>query len=82
MLSDMIAMKTLAVLLGTGASALAQVATTTQPSQSDIAASAATVEPYSPVSNVEGLAFNRIFQIWFENIVGSWHSLLHTCAHG
>ncbi|OJJ60154.1 hypothetical protein ASPSYDRAFT_149151 [Aspergillus sydowii CBS 593.65] len=61
-------MKTLAVLLGTGASALAQVATTTQPSQSDIAASAATVEPYSPVSNVEGLAFNRIFQIWFENI--------------
>ncbi|OJJ04110.1 hypothetical protein ASPVEDRAFT_43565 [Aspergillus versicolor CBS 583.65] len=61
-------MKTLVALLGTGASAFAQVATTTQPSQSDIAASAATVEPYSPVSNVEGLAFNRIFQVWFENI--------------
>jgi len=81
MLWDLIAMKTLAALLGIGASAIAQVATTTQPSQSDIAASAATVEPYSPVSNVEGLAFNRSFQVWFENIVRSWHSL-HACSHG
>ncbi|KAL4768889.1 phosphoesterase family-domain-containing protein [Aspergillus nidulans var. acristatus] len=58
----------LATVLGAVASTVAQTATTTEPSLSDIAASAATVEPYSPVSNVEGLAFQRIFQVWFENI--------------
>ncbi|KAL4779598.1 phosphoesterase family-domain-containing protein [Aspergillus varians] len=57
-----------ATLLGSVASALPQLATTTQPSLSDIVTSAAIVEPYSPISNVEGLAFNRIFQVWFENI--------------
>ncbi|RDW93561.1 acid phosphatase PHOa [Aspergillus mulundensis] len=58
----------LATVLGTIASTLARTVTTTEPSLSDIAASAATVMPYSPVSNVEGLAFDRIFQVWFENI--------------
>ncbi|KAL2871095.1 acid phosphatase PHOa [Aspergillus lucknowensis] len=57
-----------AALFGAMASVFAQIATTTEPSPSDIAASAATTEPYSPVSNVEGLAFNRFFQVWFENI--------------
>ncbi|KAI9375714.1 phosphoesterase family-domain-containing protein [Aspergillus egyptiacus] len=47
---------------------LARVETPTQTPLSDIAASAATIEPYSPVSNVEGLSFNRFFQVWFENI--------------
>ncbi|KAL3478748.1 phosphoesterase family-domain-containing protein [Aspergillus californicus] len=41
---------------------------TTQTTLSDISDSATTIEPYSPVSNVEGLAFNRFFQVWFENI--------------
>lgn len=65
----------LVTVLGAVASTVAQTATTTEPSLSDIAASAATIEPYSPVSNVEGLAFQRIFQVWFENIVGPLHSL-------
>ncbi|KAL4952451.1 phosphoesterase family-domain-containing protein [Aspergillus filifer] len=58
----------LATLLGAIASTSAKIATTTQPSLSDIAASAATVAPFSPVSNVEGVAFKRFYQIWFENI--------------
>lgn len=59
----------LAAFLGAVAPTWAQVATTTEPSLSEISASQATVEPYSPVSNVTGLAFDRIFQVWFENIV-------------
>ncbi|KAL4871588.1 hypothetical protein BDV12DRAFT_164016 [Aspergillus spectabilis] len=58
----------IATLLSSLAAALAQVATTTQAPLGDTADSAATVEPYSPVSHVEGLAFNRLFQVWFENI--------------
>ncbi|KAL2848102.1 phosphoesterase family-domain-containing protein [Aspergillus pseudoustus] len=56
------------ILFGPIASAAAQTPTNTQLPLSDIAHSAATTEPYSPVSHVEGLAFNRFFQIWFENI--------------
>ena len=59
----------LATLLGVIASTSAKTATTTQPSLTDIAASAATVAPFSPVSNVDGVAFKRFYQIWFENIV-------------
>ncbi|KAL2826830.1 phosphoesterase family-domain-containing protein [Aspergillus cavernicola] len=58
----------IAALLGAIASTLAQNTPTTQTTISDIADRATTVEPYSPVSNVEGLAFNRLFQVWFENI--------------
>ncbi|KAL4922713.1 phosphoesterase family-domain-containing protein [Aspergillus aurantiobrunneus] len=54
--------------LGAITFAFSQIATTTQVPLSDIVASAATIEPYSPVSNVEGLAFNQFFQVWFENI--------------
>ncbi|KAJ5203838.1 uncharacterized protein N7498_004717 [Penicillium cinerascens] len=37
------------------------------PSLAEVEAAAATVVPYSPVSNVKGLAFDRFHQIWFEN---------------
>lgn len=39
------------------------------PSASEIASAQASVLPYSPVSNVKGLAFNRFAQIWIENTV-------------
>ncbi|KAF9895412.1 hypothetical protein FE257_000318 [Aspergillus nanangensis] len=38
------------------------------PSKSDIEAAIATTIPHSPVSNVKGLAFDRFFQVWLENI--------------
>jgi hypothetical protein len=57
------------IWLGIIAFAAAQTTPDAQISLSDIANSAATTEPYSPVSHVEGLAFNRFFQVWFENIV-------------
>ncbi|KAJ5701199.1 hypothetical protein N7488_008747 [Penicillium malachiteum] len=37
------------------------------PSAAEIASAQASVLPYSPVSNVKGLAFNRFAQIWIEN---------------
>lgn len=39
------------------------------PSASEIESARASVLPYSPVSNVKGLAFNRFAQIWIENTV-------------
>lgn len=39
------------------------------PSQAEIDAARATVQPFSPVSNVKGLAFDRFAQIWIENTV-------------
>ena len=54
-----------------GALALTSAKTTTveYPTEAEIEAAAATVLPYSPVSNVKGLAFDRFFQIWIENTV-------------
>lgn len=51
--------------------ALSTALTTTgqAPSQAEIDAARASVLPYSPVSNVKGLAFNRFVQIWIENTV-------------
>lgn len=49
--------------------AYARTETEKNPSQSEIEAAAASTEPYSPVSNVKGLAFDRFFQVWLENIV-------------
>lgn len=43
-----------------------------EPLLSDIKLAAASVEPLSPVSNVPGLAFDRFYQIWLENIVGAY----------
>lgn len=39
------------------------------PSAEEIAKAQASVIPYSPVSNVKGLAFDRFAQIWIENTV-------------
>ncbi|KAJ5410836.1 uncharacterized protein N7487_005195 [Penicillium crustosum] len=52
-----------------GALALAAAKTTTEktPTQAEIDAARDTVLPYSPVSNVKGLAFDRFVNIWLEN---------------
>ncbi|PTU20463.1 hypothetical protein P175DRAFT_0478292 [Aspergillus ochraceoroseus IBT 24754] len=42
--------------------------TTSEPSLSDIKAAAATTTPLSPVSDVKGVAFDRFYQIWLENV--------------
>lgn len=42
---------------------------TIQPSQASILAAQATAVSLSPTSNVKGLAFDRIIQIWLENTV-------------
>jgi len=42
---------------------------TVEPSLTQIVASEATQAALSPVSNVQGLAFNGIVQIWLENTV-------------
>ncbi|KAJ5819583.1 hypothetical protein N7474_005174 [Penicillium riverlandense] len=53
------------------AGALSLAAAKTNPQQTyspaEIAAARATVLPYSPVSNVRGLAFDRFVDIWIEN---------------
>lgn len=48
---------------------VAQTITTTEPALAAIEAAAATTLPYSPVSNVKGLAFDRFIQVWLENVV-------------
>ncbi|KAA8650134.1 hypothetical protein EYZ11_008775 [Aspergillus tanneri] len=63
----MLAKQTLTTLLGGATLALAKTAAEKLPSQAEIQASQATVLPYSPVSNVKGLAFNRFVNIWLEN---------------
>jgi hypothetical protein len=40
---------------------------TVEPSAAAIQSAAATTLPLSPVSNVKGVAFDRIVQIWLEN---------------
>ncbi|GMF79482.1 unnamed protein product [Aspergillus oryzae] len=62
-------MKSFIASLFAASLAYAQTATESEPSLSDIEKAAATTEPYSPVSNVTGLAFDRFFQVWLENIV-------------
>ncbi|KAJ5528396.1 Acid phosphatase [Penicillium frequentans] len=61
-------MKTVAALLSMAAMAHALVATTSEPSLSQIKTAAATTLPESPVSNVKGVAFDRFYQIWMENV--------------
>lgn len=41
---------------------------TIEPSLASIQAAAATATPLSSTSNVQGLAFNRFYQLWLENI--------------
>ncbi|PYH95036.1 phosphoesterase-domain-containing protein [Aspergillus ellipticus CBS 707.79] len=57
-----------ASVLAAASVAYAQVANVSEPSLATIKQNAATIKPYSPVSNVQGLAFNRFYQIWLENI--------------
>jgi acid phosphatase len=58
--------QTLLALIG----ALALVAASDEhPTQAEIDAAREKVLPYSPVSNVKGLAFNRFVNIWLENTV-------------
>ncbi|KAJ5185184.1 Phosphoesterase [Penicillium cf. griseofulvum] len=58
----------LAVLMGGATLAIAQTATTSEPAVAEIHAAAATTKPEVTVSNVKGLAFDRFYQIWLENI--------------
>ncbi|KAJ5657562.1 uncharacterized protein N7484_001211 [Penicillium longicatenatum] len=61
--------QTLAAFIGTMSLASARTIPVTDdmPSLAEVEAAAATVVPYSPVSNVKGLAFDKFHQIWFEN---------------
>ncbi|KAJ5646200.1 Acid phosphatase [Penicillium lividum] len=61
-------MKTVAALLSMAAMARALVATTSEPALSQIKAAMATTLPESPVSNVKGVAFDRFYQVWMENV--------------
>jgi acid phosphatase len=61
--------KSLVTLLGGLSVALAQTSSEQYPSAAEIEAAQATVQPHSPVSNVQGLAFNRFVNIWLENTV-------------
>lgn len=58
-------------LLSLGFLALATAKTITEenPTEAEIQAARASVLPYSPVSNVKGLAFDRFVNIWIENTV-------------
>lgn len=56
-------------LLAAAVLARAEVATTTEPPLSQITEAAASIKPVSPVSDVRGLAFDRFYQVWLENIV-------------
>ncbi|KAJ6153659.1 Phosphoesterase [Penicillium chermesinum] len=65
----MFSKQTLSALVGAVALASARTipASDKLPSAEEIAKAQATVVPYSPVSNVKGLAFDRFAQIWIEN---------------
>ncbi|KAL4889892.1 phosphoesterase family-domain-containing protein [Aspergillus ambiguus] len=63
----MFSKQSLVTLLGGLSLALAQTSSEQYPSISEIEAAQASVLPYSPVSNVKGLSFNRFVNIWLEN---------------
>ncbi|KAJ5434617.1 Phosphoesterase [Penicillium cf. griseofulvum] len=63
----MFAKQALLVLVGTLGLVAAKTTTEKNPTQAEIDAARATVLPYSPVSNVKGLAFDRFVNIWLEN---------------
>lgn len=66
---DMFTKQTLLAFVGALALAAAKTITEKNPTQAEIDAARATVLPYSPVSNVKGLAFDRFVDIWLENTV-------------
>ncbi|KAJ6102143.1 hypothetical protein N7486_004570 [Penicillium sp. IBT 16267x] len=55
-------------LLATAAVAFAGLTTISEPALSDIVKAQATTLPEVTTSNVKGLAFDRFFQVWLENI--------------
>ncbi|OJJ50500.1 hypothetical protein ASPZODRAFT_137660 [Penicilliopsis zonata CBS 506.65] len=59
---------TLAVLAAGLSLAAAQTINTSEPTLAEIRASQAVVKPYSPTSSVKGLAFDRFYQVWLENV--------------
>ena len=69
----------IAVLMGSAALATAQTATTSEPAVADIRAAAATTKPEVTTSDVKGLAFDRFYQVWLENIVRA-ELLEHSCS--
>ncbi|OJJ47680.1 hypothetical protein ASPZODRAFT_1744248 [Penicilliopsis zonata CBS 506.65] len=59
---------TVASLLAMASLSYAQTANTSEPTLAEIEKAAATVEPYSPTSDVKGLVFDKFYQVWLENI--------------
>lgn len=59
----------IATLLTSAILARADVITTSEPAQPQITAEINTTKTESPVSDVKGLAFNRFYQVWLENVV-------------
>ncbi|KAJ5378023.1 Phosphate-repressible acid phosphatase [Penicillium cataractarum] len=59
--------KSLLAFVGCLAMAAAETTTVEYPTAAEIEAAQASVLPYSPVSNVKGLAFDRFVDVWIEN---------------
>jgi acid phosphatase len=76
--------QTLLAFVGALALGAAKTITEQNPTQAEIDAARATALPYSPVSNVKGLAFDRFVDIWLENTVCPAQHSIHgmcSCAH-
>jgi acid phosphatase len=58
----------LAAAMPAASSASRPAMSTVEPSLTAIESSAATVKPLSPKSDVKGVAFDRFYQLWMENI--------------
>lgn len=71
----------LASLLAAAVLARAQIATTSEPAVAQITAAAATTVPESPTSDVKGLAFDRFYQVWLENIVSDTPVVIPGCFY-
>lgn len=71
----MLAPYSLLALVGGLALGATKTITKQNPSQAEIDAARASVLPFSPVSNVKGLTFDRFAQIWIENTVCSFRKM-------
>ena len=70
-----------AIILAAAVVANAGVATTSEPAMTQIQAAEATTLPEVTTSNVKGLAFDRFYQVWLENIVRASNSNQHRITH-
>lgn len=66
----------IATLLASAILARAHLVSTSEPPMAQITAAAATTKPESSTSDVKGLAFDRFYQVWLENIVSTASRLL------